>query len=272
MLDWGTIESAIDRRLVSYESGQTYGSNRGSPRRRSERIVIDVSACDRAVPLGAWLDTEVSHWRSAAGNSPAGGDWCETVPISDDIVALTIGDVMGHGAPVAASMNVMRAAMLQGIGEGRLPSEILCSANELAHSREGGLIVTAIVAIVDRRRGTFAYANAGHPSPMILTDRQNVSLAHNAARLPLGIFPRYSSADHVVPLGSEALLIMYTDGVTEHARDLIAGELELESASRLAYQTQAREAAAFIATRILSEIRGCDDAAIVAVRCRSRAS
>jgi len=235
-------------------------------------IVLDVSVRDRALPLGAWLDTEVSHWRSAAGNSSAGGDWCETVVLSDDLVALTIGDVMGHGAPVAASMNVMRAAMLRGIAEGRLPSEIMCSANELAHSRAGGLIVTAIVAIVDRRRGTFAYANAGHPSPMMLTGRRNVSLAQPPARLPLGIFPRYNSADHVVPLDSEALLIMYTDGVTEHARDLIAGELELESASRLAYQTQAREAAAFIAAQVLSEIRGSDDAAIVTVRCRSRAS
>lgn len=234
--------------------------------------MIDVSAYDLTLPLGAGVDTEVSYWRSAAGDSPAGGDWCETVLLSDDLVALTIGDVMGHGAPVAASMNVMRAAMLRGIGEGRLPSEILCSANDLAHSLPGGLIVTAIVAIVDRRRGTFVYANAGHPSPMMLTDRRNVSLAQSPARLPLGIFPRYHSADHVVPLDSEALLILYTDGVTEHARDLIAGELELESASRLAYETRARDAAAFIAAQVLSEVRGSDDAAIVAVRCRSRAS
>ncbi len=234
--------------------------------------MIDVSAYDRALPLAAGRETEVSHWHSAAGDSPAGGDWCETVVIAEDLVALTIGDVMGHGAPVAASMNVMRGAMLRGIREGRLPSEILCSANELAHSRLGGLIVTAIVAIVDRRRGTFAYANAGHPSPMMLTDQRNVLLRQGTARLPLGIFPRYNSADHVVLLGSEALLVMYTDGVTEHARDLIAGELELESASRLAYRTQAPEAASFIAAQVLGEIRGSDDAAILTVRCRSRAS
>jgi serine phosphatase RsbU (regulator of sigma subunit) len=105
----------------------------------------------------------------------------------------------------------------------------------------------------------------------MLTDRRNVSLVHGPARLPLGIFPRYTSADHVVPLGPDALLILYTDGVTEHARDLIRGELELESASRLAFQTQAREAAAFIAAQVLNEVRGSDDAAIVTVRCRSRA-
>ena len=50
----------------------------------------------------------------AAGGAQASGDWCEVIAISEQAVALTVGDVSGHGEAVAGTMAAMRASVAFG--------------------------------------------------------------------------------------------------------------------------------------------------------------
>jgi len=208
----------------------------------------------------------VTAWSSPAGGALEGGDWCESVALSRETLVLTIGDVCGHGEAVSRPMTIMRAAVLKSIRDSRVPSDILATANGVAWNMGEGLLVTAIVALVDFRLQTLTFANAGHPPPLLFTEGGHAFLESTPADLPLGVFPSFRAANYVVTLPAEALLTFYTDGVTEHGRDPIRGEAELVEAVRLAYDRPERDAAHVIASHVFASVRGTDDAAALVVR------
>jgi len=59
---------------------------------------------------------------------------------------------------------------------------------------------------------------------------------------------------------------LYTDGVTEHARDPIQGEVELVRAARFVYERPELDATQGIASLVFATARGDDDAAMLALR------
>jgi serine phosphatase RsbU (regulator of sigma subunit) len=86
------------------------------------------------------------------------------------------------------------------------------------------------------------------------------------ANLPLGVFSRHATTNTVVTLPAGAIVVVYTDGVTESARDPIKGELDLIEAARLAYDRPESDAALAIANHVFAAGRGLDDAAILVLR------
>jgi hypothetical protein len=59
---------------------------------------------------------------------------------------------------------------------------------------------------------------------------------------------------------------MYTDGVTEHERDPIRGELELAAAARIVYGRPEIDDAGAILRRVFRNGKALDDAAVMVVR------
>ncbi len=219
-------------------------------------------------PHAATTDIYISAWMSPAGDADAGGDWCEVVAVSDDVVAVTVGDVAGHGSPVQHMMSAVRNALVAAINVTHEPAAVLEIANATA-SRffEGdGVIVTAIVGFLNHRTHTLTFANAGHPPPLMMTSDRAAYLAQHPADLPLGIYRHHRAADYVVALPLDAVILFYTDGITEHDRDPVRGEIELAEAARLSYENAAGDLAHAVANRVLAHTRGDDDAAILAVR------
>jgi serine phosphatase RsbU (regulator of sigma subunit) len=233
---------------------------------RAAAAAWNIQTGDRFVAAGAAFETTISGWNSPAGRARAGGDWCDVFSVSRDVTALTIGDVSGHGEPVAAIAEFMRSSIVKAIDETQHPAQILSTVNRLAYGRHGGVIVTAIVVILDRRRQTLCFANAGHPPPIMVFPSDHTFLSRSPGDLPLGIFPNHQAADYVIALPDDALVVLYTDGVTEHDRDSLNGEDELARACRLVYDSSEREAASTIAEHVFQTERGSDDAAILAAR------
>jgi serine phosphatase RsbU (regulator of sigma subunit) len=208
----------------------------------------------------------VAVWNSPAGGALAGGDWCDVLPVSERFIGITIGDVSGHGAHVAGTMGIMRAAVLRAMRKSYVPSDVLSVANGVAAERCGGVVVTAIVATFDRKSRTLTFANAGHPPPLLLTRAEQRFLEMSPANIPLGIYSGYHAENYAVTLGDDSLAVFYTDGITEHARDPIAGELELIEAARYVHDRPHVDAAGAIAQHVLAGGRGDDDAAAIVLR------
>jgi len=211
-------------------------------------------------------NASVAVWNSPAGGALAGGDWCDVLPMSERFVGFTIGDVSGHGAQVAGTMGIMRAAVLRAMRKSYVPADVLAIANAVAAERCGGVVVTAIVATFDRKLRTLAFANAGHPPPLLLARGEPRFLAMSPANIPLGIFSGYSAENYEITLVDDSLAVFYTDGITEHARDPIRGELELVEAARYVHGRPHLDAASAIARHVLSAGRGDDDAAAIVLR------
>jgi len=224
------------------------------------------SGLNGPVRPGRGIAWDVSFMNSPAGRASRGGDWSDAVVISDDAFALAIGDVSGHGEPAFETMKIMRASLLRGIHANDGPAEILSAANSVAYSIRDGVIVTAIVAIVNRRLRTLTFANAGHPAPLMMTPTLHGFLTHAIADVPLGIWPTHNAASYVVALPEDSLIVLYTDGITEHERDAVRGERELVEACRATYDGSAPDLAASIARHVFQRGRGHDDAAVTTLR------
>ena len=220
-------------------------------------------------PVGTILELYTTVWLRSAGRARAGGDWCDAIEIADDTIAFTVGDVSGHGTAVAGTMAAVRASVLRGIRNFRVPSEVLSLANTVAFNDGDGTIVTAIVAFLNRRRRTLTFANAGHPPPLLVTREGQAFLKHPPADLPLGIFDKHYAADYFIAVPSEAMLVFYTDGITEHDRDPIRGEIELVEAALGAFERPEVDAAQGIARKLLGKALLLDDAATMVVRARN---
>jgi serine phosphatase RsbU (regulator of sigma subunit) len=228
-----------------------------------ETSAVDVERMESADAYP--IDCGVNLWSSPADGALRGGDWCEAFALSNDTVALTIGDVCGHGEAAADTMEAMRTGVFRAIHDYRTPSQVLAAANTIAYAN-GEVIVTAISALLDRRRQTLTFANAGHPPPLVMTSDGHGFVAQIVGDLPLGIFPRHRSSDFAIAIPDDALIVFYTDGITEHDRDIFRGEEELIEACRSVFDLPIEDAARAIARKILRKGRGRDDAAVLAVR------
>jgi serine phosphatase RsbU (regulator of sigma subunit) len=82
----------------------------------------------------------------------------------------------------------------------------------------------------------------------------------------LGIYPQYNLANYVVALPLDALIVLYTDGITEHRRDPVRGEEELAEAARLIYDRTEGDDARGIAGEVLRTGSSHDDASVMVVR------
>lgn len=81
-----------------------------------------------------------------------------------------------------------------------------------------------------------------------------------------GYFRQSHAADYVIALPADAMLVFYTDGMTEHDRDPIRGEMELAEAARRIFERPNVDAAQAIARQLLGEHPVLDDAATMVVR------
>jgi serine phosphatase RsbU (regulator of sigma subunit) len=208
----------------------------------------------------------VDMWTSPASGARDGGDWCDTVSLSERELALTVGDVSGHGDAVAGIKSTIRRSVLHEMQRTRLPSDVMACANGVVCANARDSIVTAVVGFFDGSARTLTFANAGHPPPLLVTDERHGFLTRPHANLPLGVFSRHATTNTVVTLPAGAIVVVYTDGVTESARDPIKGELDLIEAARLAYDRPESDAALAIANHVFAAGRGLDDAAILVLR------
>jgi serine phosphatase RsbU (regulator of sigma subunit) len=214
----------------------------------------------------------VSLWGSPAGGAHEGGDWCDAHEISDTRTAVAIFDVAGHGEPVASTMHALRNIFFIAMRAGATPAAVLSLANTFACSRAEDTIVTAIAGVLDSRRREFTFANAGHPAPLLMSADAHVFLTHGVGDLPIGIFAHHDTTEHTVKMPDDALLVLCTDGLLEHTRDLANGERDIIAAARFAYAGRPYHDASAIAAHVLRSGRGSDDAAIIAVRAKPRAA
>ncbi len=193
-----------------------------------------------------------------------GGDWCEAFLLSEHMLALSIGDVCGHGPEQHALMRGLRQTIRHAALDGLSPTDILRVANEFL-CKHPDQTATALFAILHLKHRSLSFANAGHPAPIMATTTAISFLMPSQPDIPLGIDDNFMPLLDEVAVPASALLVLYTDGVTEHAQQPIEGEQELYNAVSYAYQQKIRPTASFIQDRMLLNTKNRDDAAIMNV-------
>ena len=205
-----------------------------------------------------------ASYRPATQETEVGGDWYDAFNVGDGRIAISIGDIAGHGLDAAIAMGEARRAIRSAAAGFNSPSELLEFVNGNL-CRDGGLeMATAIVGYFEPAQRTYVYASAGHP-PQLYIDASGRPHQLPGGGLPLGFSSGIASDDFTVTIDPGTALVLYTDGLLEYGRDIIAGErilIETVGRSQLAH---AAAPATALTDAIFAEVENTDDAAAMVI-------
>jgi anti-anti-sigma factor len=207
-----------------------------------------------------------ARYLPAVEGTRAGGDWYDVLAVDGGRVALVVGDVVGHGAPAAAVMGQLRAALATLLLAGFSPDRALEHLDRFAARVPGAQVSTVACLLLDPKTGRLSYSSAGHPPPLLLHPDGDLHL-DGAAGPALGVAPAGKRSQAWAAVRSGATLLLYTDGLVEHRGTSLDDGIDRLSAAATARRALRLPALLDGALADLVAPRGAaDDIAVVALR------
>ncbi|WP_433295186.1 ATP-binding SpoIIE family protein phosphatase [Actinoplanes sp. CA-030573] len=222
---------------------------------------------------------ELDSFRIAARYQPgvdgnaAGGDFYDAFRLSDDRLAIVLGDVAGHDVRAAAVMGQVRAALRAMALTDPEPPAVLAGLDRLvgslgAESRNEEIFVTVVYGVLDPADGTITLASAGHPPPVLR--RAGLAGGPPTAELvkvppgaPLGLGGRWQTGQ--VRLEPGDTILMFSDGMVERRGMALNDGLDaLVAAAAAAHSGDPRNLCS-LATAAVPGPPTDDDVAVLAV-------
>lgn len=161
--------------------------------------------------------TAVARYLPARRGLQVGGDWYDVIALSEDRVALVIGDVQGHSAGAATIMGQMRTAVRAYAVEGHPPDVVVSHANRLLVGMETDLFATCCYVELDMEEGNTLFVRAGHLSPLVRHPDGSTEEVQVEGGPPLGILAEAEFPMTAIALAPGTVLALVTDGLVEAA-------------------------------------------------------
>ena len=155
----------------------------------------------------------------AGFNLPArevGGDFYDYIPVGEGRWGVEIADVSGKGVPAALFMALSRTLVRASASENPDPAGSILEANRyICMDSKTCMFVTLFYGILDTRKGTFTYVNAGHNPPLLFRAGSSTAELLRGKGIALGIFDDIELELVELRLNAGDTVVFYTDGVTE---------------------------------------------------------
>jgi PAS domain S-box-containing protein len=207
-------------------------------------------------------------YRAANVLEKVGGDWYDIFALPDGRIGFSLGDVCGHGVEAAVKMGEAKQAIVVAACLGDpAPDAVMHQANRVLFLNTPDVsMTTALYGVIDTKTRTVTYASAGHHPPLI------ASLKGDAFVLPNHGFPLGVQAElplmktHAFRYERGSMMVLYTDGLVEFARDMEDAEKRLLLVVSDALRCGAERPGEFIADHVLRDALPTDDIAILTIR------
>src|SRR6202034_2122025 len=135
-------------------------------------------------------------------------------------IAISVGDVVGHGLPAAITMSRLRAAVAATALTDADPGGLLATLDRYAATVPGARCATVSYAVIDTEPADgparVGYSCAGHPYPLLVTPDQPAAFLSGGRRPPVAAWEsplKQNTAVDELPPGS--VILLYTDGLIE---------------------------------------------------------
>ena len=150
--------------------------------------------------------------------SELGGDVCEVMPWNGRRTLLAVGDASGHGVAASMVSAAARGALnvLGHPGDSKSLDTVYAIGrvnDALCRLTESYQFMSLIYGVLDSKRKTFRYTNAGHCCPLHVRGRSITELESHGLLTGVLSGTEYENAE--IKLESGDHLIFFTDGITE---------------------------------------------------------
>jgi integral membrane sensor domain MASE1 len=217
-----------------------------------------------ALPQRSGLRTDALYI-PAEREALIGGDWYDAFKLPDGRIVFSIGDVAGHGLDAAVAGASLRRSIFAAAFEAREPAEILARVDRNLRLAVDAPI-TAIVAIISEDLSEMSYASAGHPQPILAAPNTPAHLLDYGG-VPFGVGEAVVAVTHTVELERGAVILFYTDGLTEFQRNIsLAESAALRAVTLLVDDPTIERPAAFVQRSVMGSQRPVDDTVLLVVQ------
>lgn len=205
----------------------------------SSRIRSEVEMA-RQVQAALLPETPLLHagFAVAAGlvnSTEISGDFYDVFPLGDDRIGLLVADVTGHGVQAGLVTTAAKAGLQILLDNGvTTPGRLLTGINrDLMATAGGRLLMTALIAVLDRQAQTLIASSAGHPFPYL---RRGQSGRWRQMALepgfPLGFAGDADYCETMIAFLPGDQLLLYSDGIqeAENSQGLPFGDQALPTA------------------------------------------
>ncbi|MFJ7242981.1 SpoIIE family protein phosphatase [Streptomyces olivaceus] len=216
-------------------------------------------------------------YHPADSAAEVGGDWYDALRLTDDALALTIGDIAGHDVTAATTMGRINS-MLRGFaydsGPAASPAATLSKLDRTVQALGGPSMITVVHAVL--RRGPahtwqVTLSNAGHPPPLLIPANAPPRYLHSldAPGPPLCVADNFSRIDLRTVLRDGDTLLLYTDGLVEAPGTDIGHNLRHLRERTEALAQQQQPPATLIRELLPAVHNRLDDIAVIALQART---
>ena len=162
---------------------------------------------------------QIEGFELSALNLPArqvGGDFYDFIPVSEGKWGIIIADVSGKGVPAALFMALSRTLVRVNVADNPTASQAMQKANHMiSQETKMGMFVTLFYAVLTPEKKLLHYINAGHNPPFVVKEGSRDVILLRASGIAMGVIDDVLLEEKVIELGSNDIVVFYTDGITE---------------------------------------------------------
>lgn len=172
---------------------------------------LQESLLPHSLPRGPWFQV-AARYAPATATLQVGGDWYDAQLLRSDELALSVGDVAGHGVEAAARMGELRTAMtaVRMVCDG--PGDLISLMHRLYDTSP--TFATALCARLEPS-GRLRWSSAGHLHPVVARESGGVALLDGAVLPPLGTGRAVMATLNERRLRIGDTVVLFTDGLVE---------------------------------------------------------
>lgn len=187
-------------------------------------------------PQWLLLDKKLVFSATYTPSKKIGGDFSDTLTISDSKYVTYVGDISSHGVQAALIMSAVKATInmvIESEKDNLQPHYIIKRINNII-SKElfPNNYLTLLICLIDVDKGTIRYYNAGQPPLIQYNKRTGESkVFYEKSSVPIGWRSDYlysEEEENEIEFNEDTYTFLFSDGIYQ-CQDLQKNQLDLES-------------------------------------------
>jgi len=144
-----------------------------------------------------------------------GGDFYDFIPLDNQRLCISIGDVSDKGLRAALFMAVTFSLVRVETGRSNNQRKILENVNKFLLKMNAKMFVTLLYCVLDFKTGNLRYSRAGHLPPIVIDQDGKIVDIPMEEGQPLGVFDKLNVDQQQFTIPNGGLALLLSDGLHE---------------------------------------------------------